>query len=193
MKKNSEENKKRIASLIKQVLILLGEDVTREGLRKTPERVAEVLEYITSGNRISLKEATNDALFIQKGKDMVVVKNIEMYSTCEHHLLPFFGKCHVAYIPKGEILGVSKIGRIIDMYAQRLQVQERLTDQISQALMETIKPMGVGVIIEAQHLCMMMRGIEKQQSNMITSSMKGVFQSTNTPREEFFSLICNRS
>lgn len=184
-----EKNKKKIASHISQILSLLGEDIKRVGLSKTPERVAEVLAYITSGEGLTLGKVTNDALFIHKGKDMVVVKNIEIYSTCEHHLLPFFGRCHVGYIPKGKILGVSKIGRIIDMFARRLQIQERLTEQIGKAIMDTVNPEGVGVIIEAQHLCMMMRGVEKQQGAITTSSMKGVFESTYTVREEFFTLV----
>jgi GTP cyclohydrolase I len=182
-------NKEKIEKLIRDLLIELGEDPDRDGLVKTPTRVASLFEFITSGNRMSLKKVVNDAIFTQEHDSMIILKNIEIYSTCEHHLLPFFGKCHIGYIPKKKVIGISKIARIVDMYARRLQIQERLTGQIARAIMEATTPVGVGVIIEAQHLCMMMRGVEKQNSIMTTSEVLGTFRSNNATRDEFLSFI----
>ncbi len=178
-----------IEKLIRTLLSELGEDPQREGLLKTPARVAKMLEFITSGNNLTVKEVVNDAIFTQKYDSMIILKDIELYSTCEHHLLPFFGKCHIGYIPEERVIGVSKIARIVDMFARRLQLQERLTGQIAQAVMEALNPKGVGVVVEAQHLCMMMRGVEKQNSLMITSDVLGTFRSNNATREEFLSFI----
>ncbi len=185
-------NKTKIAKLVEQILVEIGEDPKREGLLKTPDRVASVFEFITSGYRQSLKTVVNDALFTQEVNSMIVVKDIEMYSTCEHHMLPFFGKCHIGYIAEGKVLGVSKLARIVDMFASRLQLQERLTEQVAHAIMEAVKPSGVGVVIEAQHLCMMMRGVEKQNSVMVTSALLGNFRTNPSTREEFLSIIGKR-
>jgi GTP cyclohydrolase I len=183
---------KNIEKLIHRLLVELGEDPTREGLQKTPERVAKAMEFLTSGYRTDLRVLINDAIFTQKTNSMVIVKNIEVYSMCEHHMLPFFGRCHIGYIPNGRVFGVSKLARLVDMYARRLQLQERLTEQISQAIMESIDATGAGVMIEAQHLCMMMRGVEKQNSVMITSSVVGTFRDSAATREEFLALIGSR-
>jgi GTP cyclohydrolase I len=172
----------------KAILEQLGEDVTREGLCDTPHRAAKALKYLTHGYQQDLAEITNDALFSSDTDELVVVKNIELYSLCEHHILPFFGKCHVAYLPNGKVLGVSKIARIIDMYARRLQIQENLTKQIAAAVQSVTQAKGVGVIIEAQHLCMMMRGVEKQSSIMTTSVMLGRLRSDARTRMEFLLL-----
>lgn len=182
-------NKQKLEKLVVELLIELGEDPTREGLKKTPTRVANMFEFITSGNKSSLLRVVNDAVFRQEHDSMIILKNIEIYSTCEHHLLPFFGKCHIGYIPNKKVIGISKIARIVDMYARRLQLQEQLTGQIARAFMDAVHPIGVGVIIEAQHLCMMMRGVEKQNSVMITSEVLGNFRSNNATREEFLSFI----
>src|SRR6202140_3357120 len=157
-------DRSKIEPLIRQLLIEIGEDPQREGLRQTPKRVAEALEFLTSGNRVDLERLINGAVFTQETNSMVIVKNIEVYSLCEHHMLPFFGRCHIGYIPSGRVFGVSKLARLVDVYARRLQLQERLTEQISQTVMEEIGAKGVGVMIEARHLCMMMRGVEKQNS-----------------------------
>ena len=175
--------------IIRQILVGIGEDPAREGLIKTPERVDRAMRYLTRGYRQSLEEVVNGALFEAESDDMVIVHDIEFFSLCEHHMLPFFGKCHVGYIPQKKIIGVSKVGRIVDMFARRLQIQERLTRQISQALMTTLDAEGVGVVIEAQHLCMQMRGVEKQQSVMTTSSMLGSFRSSAATRNEVTRLI----
>jgi len=175
--------------LIRRILGEIGEDPGREGLVKTPGRVDRALRYLTRGYGQSLEEVVNGALFEAESDDMVIVRDIEFFSLCEHHMLPFFGKCHVGYIPKKKIIGVSKIGRIVDMFARRLQIQERLTRQISQALMNTLGAEGVGVVIEAQHLCMQMRGVEKQHSVMTTSSMLGSFRRSAVTRDEFTRLI----
>jgi len=185
-------NKKKIEELMKQLLLELGEDPKREGLRKTPGRVANMLEFLTSGYQASLKHIVNGAVYTQENNSMIVVKDIELYSLCEHHLLPFFGKCHIGYISQGKVIGVSKLARIVDMYARRLQLQERLTEQIARAIMEVLEPKGVGVVIEAQHLCMMMRGVEKQNSVMVTSSVLGSFRSNIATREEFLAIIGKR-
>jgi GTP cyclohydrolase I len=180
---------KKIEALTRELLIAIGEDPDREGLQKTPSRVAKAMEFLTSGYRTDLKKVINDAVFTQTTNSMVIVKNIEVYSMCEHHMLPFYGRCHIGYIPTGKVFGVSKLARMVDMFARRLQLQERLTEQISQAIMETINATGVGVMIEARHLCMMMRGVEKQNSVMVTSSVTGTFRESQATREEFLSLI----
>ena len=175
--------------LVRQMLIELGEDPTREGLVKTPERVARSYEFLTRGYHQDLEKVVNGALFEAESDDMVIVRDIEFFSLCEHHMLPFFGKCHVGYIPKKKIIGVSKIARIVDVFARRLQVQERMTNQISQALMNILDAEGVGVVVEGQHLCMQMRGVEKQHSVMTTSSMRGSFRRSLATRNEFTRLI----
>jgi GTP cyclohydrolase I len=182
----------RIAPLVRQLLVELGEDPDREGLLRTPERVAKALAFLTYGYRSDLKAVINDALFTQDTSSMVIVKDIEVYSMCEHHMLPFFGRCHVGYIPNGKVFGVSKLARLVDMYARRLQLQERLTEQVSQVIMEEVGAKGVGVMIEAKHLCMMMRGVEKQNSVMVTSSVLGVFRDQLATREEFLTLVGRR-
>ena len=184
-----EPNLQKIESLVRQLLVELGEDPKREGLVKTPLRVAQALTFLTHGYRADVKRVINDALFTQETGGMVIVKDIEMYSMCEHHMLPFFGRCHIGYIPNGKVFGVSKLARLVDVYARRLQLQERLTDQISQVVMESVDAKGVGVMIEARHLCMMMRGVEKQNSTMLTSSVLGVFRDHLATREEFLSLV----
>jgi GTP cyclohydrolase I len=179
----------RIETLVREIIAALGEDPEREGLVKTPERVAKALAFLTSGYKSDLTTLVNGAIFTQTTNSMVIVKNIEVYSLCEHHMLPFFGRCHIGYIPTGRVFGVSKLARLVDMYARRLQLQERLTEQISQAVFETIDAKGVGVMIEARHLCMMMRGVEKQNSEMVTSSVLGTFRDSQATREEFLALI----
>lgn len=176
-------------NLIRKMLRHLGENPRREGLRKTPERVTKAWEFMTRGYRMDIREVINDALFEADSHNMVIVKDIEIYSMCEHHLLPFFGKCHIGYIPNGRVIGVSKLARIADMFARRLQLQERLTNEIAEALMTQLNPQGVGVVVEAQHLCMMMRGVEKQNSFMITSAMLGTFRQHLTTRTEFLKLL----
>ena len=167
----------------------IGEDPNREGLAKTPIRAAKAFEFMTQGYQKNIKDIVNGAIFTSDNDEMVVVKNIELYSLCEHHLLPFFGQAHVGYIPKGKIIGLSKIARIVDMYARRLQVQENLTKQIATTLQEVTGALGVGVVIEAKHLCMMMRGVEKQNSLMKTSCLLGAFRKEDATRKEFLSLI----
>jgi len=184
-------NTARIASLVRQLLVEIGEDPEREGLVKTPERVAKALAFLTSGTRTDRDVLINEAIFTQKTNSMVIVKNIEVYSLCEHHLLPFYGRCHIGYLPNGRVFGVSKLARLADMYARRLQLQERLCEQIAHAVMDSIDAGGVGVMIEARHLCMMMRGVEKQNSVMVTSSMLGNFLDHQATREEFLSLAGN--
>lgn len=173
----------------KKIIAALGEDVNRPGLADTPKRAATALQFLTHGYQISVEEIVNGALFDSDSDEMIIVKNIELYSLCEHHLLPFIGKCHVAYIPTGKIIGLSKIARIVDMYARRLQVQEKLTKQIAETVSNVTKARGVGVVIEAQHLCMMMRGVEKQNSIMATSVMLGNFREDRRTRSEFLSLV----
>ena len=177
-----------LIDVVRRELQLLGEDPDREGLVRTPERVAKSLRWLTRGHRMSVQAAIGDAIFDEEHHNMVLVKDIEMYSLCEHHMLPFFGKVHVAYIPDGRIVGLSKLPRVVEVFARRLQVQERMTEQIAHALMEVLQPQGVGVVIEAAHLCMMMRGVEKQNSKTITSAMKGVFLNDLKTREEFLRL-----
>jgi GTP cyclohydrolase I len=174
--------------LTREWLVRLGEDPNREGLLKTPERTAKAYQYLTKGYKEDPAEVLNGALFSVDYDEMVIVKDIEMFSLCEHHMLPFFGKVHIAYIPNGKVLGLSKLPRLVDVYARRLQVQERLTVQIAESIQEAIQPLGVGVVIEARHLCMMMRGVEKQHSATVTSSMIGAFRAQQT-RQEFLSLI----
>ncbi|HWV56789.1 MAG TPA: GTP cyclohydrolase I FolE [Longimicrobiales bacterium] len=176
-------------ALVREMLRRLGEDPTRQGLVRTPERVAKSLAWLTRGYHMSTEQVIGDALFDEDHHNMVIVKDIEMYSLCEHHLLPFFGKVHVAYIPNGRILGLSKVPRLVEVFARRLQVQERMTDQIAQALWDVLSPQGVGVICEAYHLCMMMRGVEKQNSKTITSAMRGGFLEDPRTREEFLRLV----
>jgi GTP cyclohydrolase I len=175
--------------IIRQLLAELGEDPSREGLLDTPKRVEKSLKFLTSGYAADVDAVLNNALFTVDYNEMVIVKNIDFYSLCEHHLLPFFGKCHVAYIPQGRVLGLSKIPRLVDIYARRLQVQERLTNQIAETLREKIRPLGVGIVMEASHLCMSMRGVEKQNSVAVTSAMLGVFQDDARTRSEFLDLI----
>lgn len=182
-------NVDRLTQLYSEILDELGVDRARDGLRNTPERAARALEYLTKGYRQSLDEVVNGAVFDSDNDEMVLVKDIELYSLCEHHLLPFIGKCHVAYIPTGKVLGLSKIARIVDMYARRLQIQETLTKQIAEVIMGITNAKGVGVVIEAQHLCMMMRGVEKQNSIMKTSMMLGTFRKDSRTRTEFLRLL----
>jgi GTP cyclohydrolase I len=179
----------RYAALVRQQLQLIGEDAEREGLLKTPERVAEAMRWLTRGYETCVEDVVNGAVFEESHESMILVRDIEIYSLCEHHMLPFFGKAHVAYIPKGKIIGLSKLPRIVDVFARRLQVQERLTDEIADAVMGALGPYGVGVVIEAWHLCMMMRGVEKQNSKTVTSALRGTFRSDPKTREEFMFLV----
>ena len=174
--------------LVAEMILRLGDDPEREGMRKTPKRVAKSLAFLTEGYRKRPQEVVGDALYEQSHQNMVLVKDIELYSLCEHHLLPFFGKAHIAYIPDGHILGLSKLARLVEVYARRFQVQERLTEQIAQAVWETTRPQGVAVIVEAYHLCMMMRGVQKQNSKTITSAMRGPFLEDQRTRDEFLRL-----
>ena len=176
-------------SLYKNLLSKLGENPDREGLLDTPDRAEKAMKFLTQGYHQNLKDVINDAIFTVEDNHMIIVKDIELYSLCEHHMLPFFGKCHIGYIPEGKVLGVSKLARIVDLFARRLQIQERLTNEVARSIMDSITPEGVGVVIEAQHLCMMMRGVEKQNSNMITSAMLGSFRSDQSTRNEFLQLI----
>ena len=178
-----------IADLVRRMLVQIGEDPNRDGLRRTPERFEKALRFLTSGYRQDPAKILNGALFSVHYDEMVVVKNIEVYSLCEHHLLPFFGKCHVAYIPEKKVVGLSKIARLVNMYARRLQIQERLTSQIAKAVEDRLNPQGVGVIIEARHLCMVMRGVEKQNSIAMSSAMLGAFRENKQTRDEFLSLV----
>ena len=175
--------------LVRQMLVAIGEDPEREGLLKTPERVEKSMKFLTRGYTQNINDVVNGALFEAESDDMIIVRDIEFFSMCEHHMLPFFGKCHVGYIPQKKILGLSKVARIVDMYARRLQIQERMTKEIATALMEILDAEGVGVVIEAQHLCMQMRGVEKQNSVTTTSSMQGSFRSSLATRNEFTRLI----
>jgi len=182
----------KVAGLIGELLREIGEDPQREGLVDTPKRVAAAFEFLTSGYRGTPAETVNRAVFVQETHNMVIARDIELYSLCEHHLLPFFGRCHIGYIAQNRVIGVSKLARLVDLYARRLQLQERLTDQIAHSLMKTMSADGVGVAIEAQHLCMMMRGVEKQNSMMTTSAMLGSFRSSAATRTEFLTLIGRR-
>lgn len=178
--------------LIEQLLKEMGEDPRREGLEKTPERVEKALRYLTSGYEQEVKTVLNGAVFVEDYDEMVIVKDIDFFSLCEHHLLPFFGKAHIAYLPERKILGLSKLARLVEMYSRRLQIQERMTTQIAQTLQEALQPKGVGVVVEAVHLCMMMRGVEKQNSKAVTSAMLGVFQDNLETRMEFIELLRSR-
>ena len=183
------EAEETIAPLVEAMLRELGEDPSREGLVRTPVRMEKAMRFLTSGYRMDLKKIVNGALFTVSCDEMVIVKDIEFFSLCEHHLLPFYGKIHVAYLPKNKVIGLSKIPRIVDMYARRLQVQEQLTQQVADALVEVLDPLGVGVVAQARHFCMMMRGVEKQHSGAITSAMRGAMKDHKETRDEFLSLI----
>ena len=189
---SSEERNPVLERLIRDMLKEIGEDPSREGLEKTPERVAKAYRYLTSGYRQDPSEVLNGALFTEEYDEMVVVKDIDFYSVCEHHVLPFFGKCHVAYMPSRKIVGLSKIARLVEMYSRRLQVQERLTTQIAQTINEVLQPRGVAVVMEALHMCMLMRGVEKQNSKAVTSAMLGAFRENPETRAEFMELIKSR-
>jgi GTP cyclohydrolase I len=179
----------KIAANMREILEMLGEDASREGLVRTPERYEKALRFLTSGYSTSLEEIVNEAIFTVKVDEMVMVKDIEFFSMCEHHLLPFYGKVHVAYLPKDKVIGLSKIPRIVNMFARRLQLQERMTQQIAEAVESAISPRGVGVLVEAQHFCMMMRGVEKQHSGTVTSNMLGNFRKSKATRDEFLALV----
>jgi len=181
-----------IAAHLRDVLKNLGENPSREGLQRTPERYERAMKFLTSGYETNLEDIVNRALFTVDCDEMVIVKDIEFFSMCEHHLLPFFGKVHVAYLPKDKVIGLSKIPRIVNMFARRLQLQERLTTQIAEAVSSVISPRGVGVLVEASHFCMMMRGVEKQHSSTVTSTMLGHFRSSKATRDEFLSLVSRR-
>ena len=174
---------------IRQILTDIGEDPQREGLLKTPERVRKSLEFLTRGYKQDVESVINGAIFNEDCDDMIIVRDIEFYSMCEHHMLPFFGKCHIGYIPQGKVFGVSKLARLVDVFARRLQIQERMTKQIAGQIMESVMPEGVGVVVEAQHLCMLMRGVQKQNSTMMTSCMLGSFRREQATRLEFLNLI----
>lgn len=182
----------KVSELIKEFLSAIGEDPHREGIRATPDRVAHSFRYLLRGYEEDPRELFKTAIFTEDYDEMIVVQDIDFYSLCEHHLLPFFGKCHIAYIPSGKIVGLSKLARLVDIYSRRLQVQERLTSQIAKTLNDTLEPLGVGVVIEAQHLCMMMRGVEKQNSRAVTSAMLGAFRHNPETRQEFLNLVHNR-
>jgi GTP cyclohydrolase I len=188
-KNKSAWNAKGMQELITRQLALMGEDPNREGLLKTPERVEKALQFFTQGYQQDLKEILNEALFSIDYEEMLIVKDIDFFSLCEHHLLPFFGKCHIAYIPRNKVIGLSKLPRIVEVFSRRLQVQERLTKQIAEAIQETVSPLGVGVVMKAQHLCMMMRGVEKQNTLAVSSTMIGAFREDSKTREEFLNLI----
>jgi len=180
------------AELVREMIARLGEDPSREGLQRTPERVEKALQHLTKGYTEDPEQLLNSALFTVTYDEMVIVKDIEMFSLCEHHMLPFFGKVHIAYIPNGKVIGLSKLPRLVEIFARRLQVQERLTTEIAETLMKVVQPQGVGVVVEARHLCMMMRGVEKQHSATVTSAMFGCFRDEKETREEFLSLIRQR-
>lgn len=187
----NEETTEILADNYRTIIDSLGEDIQREGLEKTPERVAKAMQFLTHGYGLNPLEILKSALFSEDHKQMIIVKDIEVYSMCEHHMLPFFGKAHVAYIPNGKIVGLSKIPRVVDAFARRMQVQERLTDQIKNCIQEALQPLGVAVVIEAQHMCMQMRGIQKQNSVTTTSSFTGAFEKDKT-RKEFINLVSNK-
>ncbi|MBN1412574.1 MAG: GTP cyclohydrolase I FolE [Spirochaetales bacterium] len=182
-------NKEKVEKLIRELLIEIGEDPDREGLLKTPARVANSLDFLTNGYRTDIQQIINNARFESASNNMIIVREIEIYSLCEHHMLPFFGKCHVGYISQKQVLGVSKVARIVDAHAQKLQIQERLTAEIARTVMDSVDAEGVGVIMDCQHLCMMMRGVEKQNSRMVTSSVLGSFHNDSSTRMEFLDLV----
>lgn len=188
----NQENLDQMAQNFQNTLSLLGEDVTREGLEKTPMRVAKALSFSTAGYHMDAVEILKSALFNEDHEEMVIVKDIELYSMCEHHMLPFYGRAHIGYLPNGKITGLSKIARVVDVFARRLQVQERLTCQIKDAIQEALQPHGVAVVIEAKHLCMMMRGVQKQNSSTTTSSFTGVFMDNYATRKEFLNLVSSK-
>ncbi|WP_444677310.1 GTP cyclohydrolase I FolE [Halomonas sp. E19] len=181
-----------LASYYRQIILDLGEDPEREGLRDTPKRAAKAMQFLTRGYAQTLEEIVNGAVFASETDEMVLVKDIELYSMCEHHLLPFIGKCHIAYLPSGKVLGLSKFARIVDMYARRMQIQENLTRQIAEAVQQVTQAHGVAVVVEARHLCMMMRGVEKQNSSMTSSVMLGAFREKQSTRQEFLTLVGGR-
>ncbi len=189
-KRKAEEGS--LTPLIRKILETLVDDAGREGLARTPERVEKSLRFLTSGYQTDVRQVVNNAMFTVKYDEMVIVKDIEFFSLCEHHMLPFFGKIHVAYLPRNRVIGLSKIPRIVDVFARRLQIQERLTQEIAQSIQDMIKPIGVGVICEARHLCMMMRGVEKQHSGAVTSTMLGAFRVRKETRDEFLSLVAHK-
>ena len=178
-----------IRAQVRDIIEAMGEDPDREGLKRTPERVEKAYRWLTSGYEMSVADVVGGGVFQESHENMILVRDIELYSMCEHHMLPFFGRAHVAYLPKGRIIGLSKLPRIVEIFARRLQVQERLTDQVADAVMEVLEPAGVGVVIEASHLCMMMRGVEKQNSTTVTSALRGVFKEDARTREEFLRLV----
>lgn len=184
--------KNPLEGYVRQVLVALGEDPEREGLLKTPERVARALRFMTKGYAEDPKAVINGALFTEDYQEMIVLKDLDFFSMCEHHILPFFGKAHVAYVPKNRIVGISKLARLVEVFARRLQVQERMTTQVANILMDELDPLGVGVVLQAEHLCMRMRGVEKQNSVVVTSAMLGIFRSHHETREEFMTLVHNR-
>ena len=188
-----KQDEESIASMMRKILSRIGEDPSREGLVRTPDRAEKALRFLTSGYQTDVQSIVNGALFNQKVDEMVVVKDIEFYSMCEHHLLPFFGTMHVAYLPQDKVIGLSKIPRIVDMFARRLQLQERLTQDVAQTIQDVLEPRGVGVICEARHFCMMMRGVEKQHSGTVTSAMLGAFREGKETRDEFLSLVSQRN
>lgn len=187
--REEQEQERKIACHVREIIKLIGEDPSREGLRRTPERYEKALKFLTSGYLQNADHVLNGATFSVSYDEMVVVKDIEFFSLCEHHLLPFFGKCHVAYLPNKRVIGLSKVARLVNMFARRLQIQERLTSQVAEAIQEKISPEGVGVIIEARHLCMQMRGVEKQHGQAVTSAMLGGFRHNKQTRDEFLALI----
>jgi len=193
LRPKSELNEDTIACAMRKILLRIGEDPEREGLLRTPERAEKALRYLTSGYQTDIQSIVNGALFSEKCDEMVVVRDIEFYSMCEHHLLPFFGTMHVAYLPRDKVIGLSKIPRLVDVFARRLQVQERLTQEVAQTLQEVLQPKGVGVICEARHFCMMMRGVEKQHSGTVTSAMLGAFRERKETRDEFLSLVSHKN
>src|SRR5512132_628561 len=178
-----------VQHIIRQLLVEIGEDPRREGLMDTPKRVAQAYEFLTGGYRVDMDKLINEAMFKQETTSMVIERDIELYSLCEHHLLPFYGRCHIGYIPRGKVFGISKLARLVDMFSRRLQIQERLTEEIAFAIKDAINADGVGVMIDARHLCMMMRGVEKQNSMFVTSSLLGVFRTNLATRNEFMSLV----
>jgi GTP cyclohydrolase IA len=186
---DAEVDLDRVASLVRQLLVEIGEDPDREGLRSTPQRVAEVWSALTRGYRQDPKRVVNGALFESEVNNMIIARDIEVYSMCEHHMLPFFGRCHIGYVARNKVIGVSKIARLVDVFARRLQIQERLTSQIAHEIMDNVDGLGVGVVMECSHLCMMMRGVEKQNSVMTTSTVLGTFRSDEATRLEFLTLI----
>lgn len=185
----SPEEEGRVSQMMREILLEIGEDPNREGLLRTPVRFEKALQYLTSGYKTDIQKIVNGALFKVEYDEMVIVKDIEFFSLCEHHLLPFYGKAHVAYLPKDRVIGLSKIPRVVDMFGRRLQVQERMTQQIAECIEEVLEPRGVGVILEAQHFCMMMRGVEKQHSGTVTSAMLGAFREQKETRDEFLALV----